>query len=163
MRQWARRVRGVMGMGLIWAVGGMGVGALFELLDNVLPGALPFISRVDMWPQTLAMPFFIAGLVFGIVLAIVGSRRRFDELSLPRFTAWGAVAGLLLGGLAVVLGIRAPALAVALTTLGSAVAAAGSLTLARFAERRELLSAGAGVTEAGLTDGEARQLLGRGD
>ena len=163
MKQWLRRVRGVVGMGLIWAVGGMGVGGLIELLDNVLPGGLAMASAVDMWPQTLAIPGFIAGLVFGAVLAIVGSRRRFDELSLPRFTAWGAVAGLLLGGLTMVLGIRAPVLAVTITTLGSAVAAAGSLVLARFAERRELLSAGADVTEAGLTEGEARQLLGRGD
>ena len=163
MKQWLRRARGVVGMGLIWAAGGMGVGGMIELLDNVLPGGLAMASAVDMWPQTLAIPGFIAGLVFGAVLGIVGSRRRFDELSLPRFTAWGAVAGLLLGGLTVVLGIRAPILAVTITTLGSAVAAAGSLVLARFVERRELLSAGADVTEAGLTEGEARQLLGRSD
>ena len=163
MKQWLRRARGVVGMGLIWAAGGMGVGGMIELLDNVLPGGLAMASAVDMWPQTLAIPGFIAGLVFGAVLGIVGSRRRFDELSLPRFTAWGAVAGLLLGGLTVVLGIRAPILAVTITTLGSAVAAAGSLVLARFGERRELLSAGADVTEAGLTEGEARQLLGRSD
>jgi hypothetical protein len=150
-------------MGLIWAVGGMGVGGLIELLDNVLPGGLAMASAVDMWPQTLAIPGFLCGVVFGVVLAVVGSRRRFDELSLSRFTAWGALAGLLLGGLAVALGIRAPVLAVALTTVGSAIAAAGSLTLARFGERRELLAAGEGVTEAGLTDGEARRLLGRHD
>jgi hypothetical protein len=150
-------------MGLIWAVGGVGIGGLFELIDNVAPGALPFISRVDMWPQTLAIPFFIAGLVFGAVLAIVGSRRRFDELSIPRFTAWGAVAGLLLGGIAVLLGIKAPVLAVGILTLGSAVSAAASLTLARVAERRELLSSGGSVGDETLTDGQARQLLRRGD
>jgi hypothetical protein len=163
MRHWLRRIRGIVGMGLIWAIGGMGVGGLIELLDNVLPGGLAMASAVDMWPQTLAIPGFLGGLVFGAVLAIVGSRHRFDELSLPRFTAWGAVAGLLLGGLAVALGVRAPLLVVGITTFASAIAAAGSLTLARLAERRELLAAGADVTGAGLTEGEARQLLERGD
>ena len=158
-----RRIRGVVGMGLIWAVGGMMVGGAFELIDNVLPGALPFIQRVDMWPQTLAIPGFLGGLAFGVVLAIVGSRRRFDELSFAAFTAWGAVAGLLLGGIAVALGIRAPLLAVAITTVGSAVLAAGSLALARVAQHRELLAAGADVPARTLADGETRPLLGRRD
>jgi hypothetical protein len=48
-----------------------------------------------------------------------------------------------------------------ITTLWSAIAAAGSLALARMAEDRELLAAGADVGEAGLTEGEARELLGR--
>jgi hypothetical protein len=34
MRQWWRRIRGVVGMGLIWAVGGIGVGGLIELLAS---------------------------------------------------------------------------------------------------------------------------------
>jgi hypothetical protein len=148
-------------MGLLWAVGGAGVGGLIELLDNVLPGGLAMASAVDMWPQTLAIPSFLGGVVFAVVLGIAGRRRRFDELSLPQFTGWGAVAGLLLGGYAVSNG--APVLLMGITTLWSAIAAAGSLALARKAEDRELLAAGAGVADAGLTEGEARQLLGRGD
>jgi hypothetical protein len=51
-----------------------------------------------------------------------------------------------------------PALAMA-----SAVGAAGSLALARRAERRELSSPRGDPTEAELTEEEKRELLGRGD
>jgi hypothetical protein len=148
-------------MGLLWAAGGAGVGGVIELLDNVLPGGLAMASAVDMWPQTLAIPFFLGGVLFSVVLGIAGRRRRFDELSLPQFTAWGAVAGLLLGLRAVTAG--APVIALGITTLGSAIAAAASLALARRSEDRELLAAGADVADAGLTEAEARELLGRGD
>jgi hypothetical protein len=148
-------------MGLLWAAGGMGVGGLIEAADNVVPGGLQAVHVVDMWPQTLAIPSFLGGVVFAVVLGIAGARRRFDELSLPQFAAWGAVAGLLLGGLAVSIG--APVFFAGITTLWSAAAAAGSLALARRAQDRELLAAGADPGEAGLTEAEARQPLGRGD
>ena len=161
MKKLLKRVRGALVMGLIWAAGGLAVGGLIELLDNVLPGGLAMASAVDMWPQTLAIPSFLGGVLFAVVLGIAGGRRRFDELSLPQFTGWGAVAGLLLGGFGVSKG--APLFFMAITTVWSAVAAAGSLALARMTEDRALLAAGARVGDAGLTDGEARELLGRGD
>jgi hypothetical protein len=129
MAQWGRRIRGTIVMGLLWAAGGVGIGGVIELIDNVWPGALSFASRVDMWPQTLAIPGFLGGLLFATVLMIAGRQYRFDQLSMPRFTAWGAVAGLALGGLAMTIG--APLLFVGITTLAGAVAAAGSLQLAR--------------------------------
>lgn len=46
--------------------------------------------------------------------------------------------------------------------VGRAGSAAGSLALARMADDRELLDAGADVGEAGLTEDEARELLGGG-
>ena len=144
-------------MGLIWAVGGLCVGGVIELLDNILPGGLPMASAVDMWPQTLAIPGFLGGVVFAAVLGIVGARRRFDDLSLPRFAIWGAAAGLLLGGLALALG--APLVFIGITTLGSAVAAAGSLALARMADKRPLLDARAHMAEAELGEGDAQDVL----
>ena len=161
MQKLLRRIRGAVGMGLIWAAGGAGIGMLIELMANVLPGGLPMASAVDMWPQTLAVVGFLGGAVFATVLGIAGGRRRFDELSLPRFAAWGAVAGLLLGVLAVAMG--ADAVFIGITTVGSAIAAAGSLALARMAEGRGLLDAGADVAEVRLTEGEAQELLGRRD
>lgn len=148
-------------MGLAWAVGGMLVGGLFELIDNVLPGALPFISRIDMWPQTLAIPFFLGGVIFSVVLAIAASRRRFGELSLPRFATFGAVAGLLLGGIGMSKG--APLLFLGITTFASAIAASGSLVLARMAEKRDLLNSGEDVSDVGLAEGEVKELLGDRD
>jgi hypothetical protein len=80
--------------------------------------------------------------MFSGVLVLAEGRRRFHQMSLPRFAAWGAVGGLVLSALFV---RSAPsiswgdALAV-YTTLGvaCAVCASGSLALARRAVRREL-------------------------
>lgn len=147
MQKWLRRVRGVVGMGLLWAVGWAGVGGVIELLANVLPGGLLMASAVDMWPQTLAILGFRRGVVFGVVLGIAGGRRRFEEFSLSQFAAWGAVAGLVLGAVAMAKG--AGVVFVGITTLLSAVAGAGSLALARMAEKRELFDSGAHVAEVG--------------
>jgi hypothetical protein len=129
-----RLARATIGMGLLWAVGGIFVGGLIELIDNIVPGG--FARQVDMWPQTLALLGFVTGVVFAGVLAIAGRRHRFDQLSLSRFTAWGALGGAALGALGMSKG--APALFLAITTAVSAVGAAGSLAIARRAERRAL-------------------------
>jgi hypothetical protein len=134
MKKWLKRARAAVGLGLLWAVGGVGVAGVLELLDNITPAAHPLTRVVDMWPQLLAMLGFLAGTLFGIALGIVGARRRFDELSLPWLTACGAAAGLVLG---LVLG--APLPVVGMLTLSSAIGGAGSLALARRAERRERL------------------------
>jgi hypothetical protein len=145
VKTWLRRIRAVVGMGLIWAVGGLFLGGLIELLDNVLPAAHPFTRLIDMWPQTLAILAFRRGVLFAVVLGIVGGRRRFEEFSLSEFAAWGAAAGLVLGAVAMALG--AGVVFAGITTLLSAIAGAGSLVLARMAESRGLLGAGAGAAE----------------
>jgi hypothetical protein len=143
-------------MALLWAVvwAIVGGGVMEGIVDR--DGAI-----LDMWPQTLALVGFAGGALFAVVLGIAARRRRFDELSLPGFVAWGLAAGLLLGG--ALLATGAPLFVLALTTLLSAGAAGGSLLLARRAEDRELLAAGADVSRAGLTEPEARELLGRRD
>lgn len=93
MKKWLKRIRGAIGMGLTWAVGGWLVGVAIEVIHNVWPN--PLGSLVDIWPATLAYPAFLGGVVFSTVLAIAGRRHRFDELSLARFAAWGALGGLL--------------------------------------------------------------------
>lgn len=134
-------------MGLIWALGGLAIGGLIELLDNVLPGGLPLASTVDMWPQTLAILAFRRGVVFGIVLGITRGRRRFDELSLSRFALWGGAAGLAVGAVAIASGAGVGFVAV--TTVLSAVAGAGSLALARVAEGRGMLGREVNAAEIG--------------
>lgn len=161
MSQWLRRIRAILVMGVIWAIGGIGVGGLIELVDNVLPAAHGFTRLVDMWPQTLAILAFPHGVVFAILLGVLRGHRRFEELSLPQFAAWGALAGVALGAVAMALGAGIGF--VAMTTLLSAVGGATSLQVARMAERRGLLGAAAPDARTELADGRTRELLGRRD
>ena len=137
MRNLMRRARGVVGLGLLWAAGGLAIAFVLELADNITSAVHPLTRLVDMWPQTLAILGFLAGTLFGIVLGIAGMRRRFDELSVPLFTALGALAGLALG-----LALGAPAGIVGVVTIMSAIGGAGSLALARKAEHRDRLVGG---------------------
>ena len=140
MMQWGRRVRGALVMGVMWAL----VWAPVALLLGILV-IDPDNSMDEMWPVVGALPGFVGGVVFSIVLAIAARRRRFDELSVPRFAAWGALAGFIVGMLPFVLGTPTSAvplwqLALAIVgaiTLLCAASAAGSLALARMGERRE--------------------------
>jgi hypothetical protein len=114
-----------------------------------------FFDVFDAPLPALAIPGFAGGALFSVVLAIAGRRRRFAELSLPRFTLWGAVGGLLLAcvpaamvaaGFASVEGGRwsvwqiTAAISGPFAVLG-ALSAAATLKLARLGERRESVEA----------------------
>ncbi len=173
MKRWLRRIRGAVGMGLTWAVVWALFGVLIGITSLLLPG-LPwdlFFEVFDAPLLALAVPGFVGGAIFSTVLGIAGRRRRFDELSLPRFAAWGAVGGLLLGlfpAAMVAVGLASAnvdlwlftAVIIGPLSLLSAVSATGSLALARMTEDRELLEASEDVAEVGLTEGEAQELLG---
>ena len=141
MSKWMRRVRGVLGMGVIWAIGGLGVAAVIEGADNVTPGGIPAIHVIDMWPPLLLVAGFVGGLAFGTLLGIVGARRRFEDLSLPGFTALGVATGVLLAGF--VVATNGPTLVAAVALASGAIGGAASLVVARVAERRGLLRASA--------------------
>lgn len=105
MTQWARRIRGAIGMGILWAIGWGGFGLLIGAASVVLPW-LPWrviFKYFDAPLPALAMPGFICGALFSVVLGFAGRRHRFEDLSLKRFAAWGAVGGLLLSLIPVVL------------------------------------------------------------
>lgn len=141
MTKWPRRVRAALGMGLLWAVGGVAVAAVLETLDNIAPATHPVTRLVDMWPQALAILGFFLGVIFAIVLGVVGRRRRFDEFSLGEFTAWGVLSGLVLGAVGM-LAFGAGPLFLVITTLLSTIGGASSLVVARMAEGRGLLGSG---------------------
>lgn len=160
MKSWLRRIRGALGMGLTWGTAWFAAG--MALLVVVGPNAadVPF-------PLGFGLLGFLAGTTFSGVVGLIEGNRRFDEMSLPRFAAWGAVGGIVLAGLfasvASLFGNSIPLLLVG-TVFGVAgsASAAGSLALARVAEDRELLDASADVGAVGLTEEEARELLGDG-
>jgi hypothetical protein len=118
-----------------------------------------------MWPQTLAIPGFLGGAAFSMVLGIAAGRRRFDELSMPRFAGWGALGGVVVSiPLLGVLGVAVPSLVAAgVVTVLCTASAVATLALARSGEDRELLDASADVADVGLSEGEARELLGGRD
>lgn len=169
MKKWLRRIRGAVGMGVTWAAGWALVVVLMGVTTILLPGTgleLIFEAADDELLMAMVLPAFAGGVAFSTVLGVAGRRRRFDELSLPQFAAWGAIGGLLLSLLPVgvlAVGGASVAQAVAIVipvTLLSAVSASGSLMLARLAEDRELLDASEEVVEVGLTGDEAQELLG---
>jgi hypothetical protein len=157
MKKWLRRIRGAIGMGLIWAVAWFGAGIILLLIVGFGAADVPF-------PIVFGVFGFLAGVTFSAVLVIVEGHRRFDQMSLPRFAGWGAVAGFLLSGIfALAAGLGGEFLVLGpVFALAGAGCAGGSLALARMAEDRELLDASAEVAEVGLTGDEEQELLGGG-
>ena len=156
-------------MGLTWAAAWAPIGTIFGLL-NVAMGT-PFfgggLGLVVVGSLGYAAFGFLAGAAFSVVLRVAEGRSKFDQMSLPRFARYGAVAGGLLSILALVTqlvagGAQPAALAIGVvvfSTLLGAGSAAGSLALARRADDRELLEHGADVADIGLTEEEKRELL----
>ena len=141
MSTWARRLRGALGMGLLWALGWGFVGGLIELTWNIWPG-FPLGPWMDMWIQGLAIPGFVGGVLFALILGITEHHRKYEELSTSRFVAWGGLAGVLLGGLVVLIGQPSHwmhgAVVAGVVTAMSATTAGLSLPLARMVERKAL-------------------------
>jgi hypothetical protein len=154
MTKWLKRIRGAIGMGLTWAAEWVLAGLLIGISSKLLPG-LPwdwFFETFDAPLPALAIPGFVGGVFFSIVLGIAGRHRRFRELSLPLFAAWGALGGVLLTlfplalaavGLAtlnvspwqLIVAVGAPVI------LLSVASASASLMLARRAQDREFAEA----------------------
>jgi hypothetical protein len=79
---------------ILWAIGGLMIGVSSKLFP-MLPWDA-FFDVFDAPLPALAVPGFVGGIIFSIVLGIAAHRRKFTELSVGRFAAWGAVGGLLL-------------------------------------------------------------------
>jgi hypothetical protein len=120
-------------MGFTWAVAWSAVGFVPRWVLGI-NSDLPF-------PLLFGGLGFIAGVTFSGLLLLTEGRRRFDQMSLPRFAGLGAIGGLLLSALFArdaSLG-RGEMLAIATTfALACAASASSSLALARRAVRREL-------------------------
>ncbi len=167
MKKWLKRIRGALGMGLIWAAAWGGASMIF-LSGLIVFGAPPVgvgLATAIANSALLAAAGLIGGTAFSVVLGITEGRRRFDEMSVPRFAGWGAVGGLVLSVFLLTAGngaagsIVAGVIMISAATLLGAGSAAGSLALARRADDRELLEHGADVADIGLTEEEKRELL----
>ena len=158
MGRWLRRIRGAVGMGLTWAVTWFGSALVWRFVVGFPPGDdVPF-------PIIFGVLGFLAGTTFSGVLSAVDGRRKFGEMSVPRFAALGAVSGLLFSAiLGSVLGLGAELLVLGpVVTLAGAASAAGTLAFAKRAEGRESFPPPVDLAQVGLSDEDARQLPGDG-
>ena len=152
VKKWLRRIRGAIGMGLTWAIAWFAAGMILLLIVGPDAADVPF-------PLGFGMFGFLAGVTFSGVLGLIDGRRRFDQMSLPRFAGWGAVGGLLLSAtfvLAAGLGGDLILILGPVFAMSSAACAAGSLALARMAEDQDSLGTFGRVDDALLSKGEAR-------
>jgi hypothetical protein len=91
MKKWFIRVCRAAMMGLAWAAAWVLVGSLAGLL---------IVGELE--PEWIGGPLyagFLCGAIFSAVAGIADSRRRLDEMSLPRAGVSGVTSGLLAGGL----------------------------------------------------------------
>ncbi|HET9134397.1 MAG TPA: hypothetical protein VFN90_08840 [Gemmatimonadales bacterium] len=153
-----RRLRAAVVMGLLWAVGWALAGIAIGVL-SVLTPFLPWdaVFRIFDAPlPALAIPGFIGGTLFSLVLGVAARQRTFDELTTGRVAVWGALGGVLLA--------LVPALlvGVGLATLGvgsAGVVALSAILVPPFA----LLGAGSAATTFAIARKGEDRLLTQGD
>jgi hypothetical protein len=129
MKKWMKRIRAAIALGLTWGAAWFGAGMLLLLVVGLDAADVPF-------PLFFGLLGFLSGAAFSGLLGVLGRRRRFDEMSLPGFAAWGALGGLVVCGIVALTAGPGADLLVAGTVfaLAGAISAAGTLVLARRAE-----------------------------
>jgi len=95
MPRWLRIIRGMFGMGLTFSAGVGLVASMIAVPMWLFFGADRELIRLVVASAIWAFPI---GVAFSGVMALTARRLSFDKLSVPRFAALGAGAGLLLFG-----------------------------------------------------------------
>ena len=132
MKKWWKRLRAAMGIGLAWAAAWFAAGMVLLFIVGFGAADVPF-------PLFFGLLGFLAGTTFSAILGLVAGKRRFDQMSLPRFAGWGAAGGLLLSSAIVLLSGEGGFLGLGTVfAIAGATSAAGTLALARRGERQLL-------------------------
>jgi len=95
------RLRAALGTAATWAVAWAGAGLSIGVLSVLIP-ALPlgwFFEVFDAPLPALAMPGFVGGLCYAVVVSVAGRRRPLQEISLAEVAGWGVAGGLLLSAI----------------------------------------------------------------
>jgi len=143
MKHWLQRARGAVGIGVTWAAAWAPIGAIAGWITGAVLG-FPLAVIATNYAVLFGTLGFAGGTIFSTILGLADGRRRFDQLSLPRFVAWGSLGGVLLGGIAVAAGILGAAanvlgvVIIAASALLGAGSAAGTLAIARARHDRSL-------------------------
>lgn len=121
MNQLARRLRGLLGVGLtwgtLWGLIGAAVGYVVGVFD---PGTWTVANPVVEWALGMGAYGLVSGIGFGALLTLEEGSRRLRELSLKRVAVWGV-----LGSAAVPLVFGALGFFEAGTTLADVLGAMG--------------------------------------
>jgi hypothetical protein len=128
MKQFLRRLRGIIGTGLTWAVGWAGLWGAFLLVMN----GLGRLQGWDMWftvkvELAMAGVGFIAGSAFGVLLSVLERHKRLEDLSFWRIAMWGGIGGLVI---AAFFGLQVLPQTIVLTLVGIG-SATGTVALAK--------------------------------
>jgi hypothetical protein len=89
MKGFLRRLRGVIGTGIIWAFGFAAFNSIVALFQG--GGWAPFWGAISIG----GFFGFVLGSGFASILSLTEGHRTLGELSLPRVGFWGAVGGFL--------------------------------------------------------------------
>ena len=136
MNKFLRRLRGIVGTGLTWAVGWAGVTIALNLLGGI---PLQFLGRIAL---SGAVWGFIAGGAFAVILSVAERRHTLEDLSLRRVALWGGIGGSLVflsvSPFLIPLGVPFSGILVPIVTnsLIGAGFASGSVALARQGDAR---------------------------
>ena len=127
-----KRIRAAVGIGLTWAAAWFAAGMVLLFVVGFGAADVPF-------PLFFGVLGFLAGATFSGILGLVAGKRRFDQMSIPRFAGWGAVGGLLLSSAVVFASGQGDFIGLGtLFAAAGATSAAGTLALARKGEQRLL-------------------------
>ena len=127
MRGLLRRLRGIIGTGLTWAVGWAGIFAVAGVIFGA--GSVPGVAVV------FGFTGLVAGGAFAVILSIAERRHRLEDLSLWRTALWGGFGGILVA--AAFSGSWENFWSFAATMAVSAAASsAGTVAVAKRADRR---------------------------
>lgn len=146
MGTWWRRIKAAVGNAVTWALGwtvfGVGLGAF---MGFGIAG-IPFLAYVARLALTVGLAGFFAGGSFALVVGVMERKRTLADLKVGRMALWGALGGMALPSFALLsalvggsmITVSAMLAVLGLTGVLGAGCSAGSLLLARRAERLEL-------------------------
>ena len=140
MKGFPRRLRGIMGRGLTWAVGWVGLFGAY-LLGRLIIGAglegyelfLPLLEEVFV----VGTIGFLAGSTFGAVLGVLERHKSLEEITFRRVALWGGLGGLAVGALLAVT-VGGPTGVIFYSALGVG-SATGTVALAKRANDTKLI------------------------
>ena len=141
MSSWQTRLRGAIGMAMVWMIAWSVIGVVYGLGMGWLTGSGLVGAAAISGAKLFAGMGFVAGGLFSVLLRLAEGRRRFDELSIGRLVTWGGAGGLVIGGVGSLTGVGGSgfglegAIVTGVTTVLGGVSAAATLGVARAAER----------------------------